>query len=330
MATIKDIAKKARVSIATVSRVLNYDPSLSVSDETKKRIFEAAEELSYKKRGTKKFSSTKIAIIHWYTEIEELNDLYYMSIRLGIEKRCKQHGISIEKYFLDDIDELKKPDIMGIIAIGKFSEKQVNLLDSITGNIVFVDSSPSDEKFDSIVIDFKAATKRVLDYIIAKGHTEIGYIGGRETFKDQTAEIADEREITFRSYMKELGLFKEDAFYIGAFKVESGHELMAKAIKDHGSRLPTAFFTGNDSIAIGAMRALHEAGIDVPGRVSVIGVNDISISKYIHPPLSTVKIYTELMGETAVDTLVERLDGRTVAKKVYIATKLVLRKSSNG
>ena len=82
MATIKDIAEKAGVSSATVSRVLNYDASLSVADETKKRIFEAAEELSYRKRSSKRYVDQKIAIIHWYTEKEELNDLYYLSIRL--------------------------------------------------------------------------------------------------------------------------------------------------------------------------------------------------------------------------------------------------------
>ena len=83
MATIKDIAERAGVSSATVSRVLNFDASLSVADETKKRIFEAAEELDYRKRTSKKYAHQKIAVIHWYTEKEELNDLYYLSIRLG-------------------------------------------------------------------------------------------------------------------------------------------------------------------------------------------------------------------------------------------------------
>ncbi|MBO1913948.1 LacI family DNA-binding transcriptional regulator, partial [Microvirga sp. 3-52] len=105
MATIKDIAEKAGVSSATVSRVLNYDASLSVADETKKKIFEAAEELSYRKRTSKRYINQKIAVIHWYTEKEELNDLYYLSIRLGIEERCKEIGMNPEVYFFNNIKD---------------------------------------------------------------------------------------------------------------------------------------------------------------------------------------------------------------------------------
>src|SRR6478672_3786140 len=113
MATIKDIAEKAGVSIATVSRVLNYDASLSVSDDTKKKIFEIAEALSYKKRPSKKSPSARIGILLWYTEKEELNDLYYMSIRLGIEQRCEQQGLKIVKLFHSQMEELMQENIQG-------------------------------------------------------------------------------------------------------------------------------------------------------------------------------------------------------------------------
>ena len=79
----------------------------------------------------------------------------------------------------------------------------------------------------------------------------------------------------------------------------------------------------NDSMAIGCLRALLEEGISVPQRVSIIGVNDISVTKYVFPPLSTVRVYTELMGETAVDLLIERITERQVAKKVSLSTQLV-------
>lgn len=327
MATIKDIAEKAGVSIATVSRVLNYDSTLSVSDETKKRIFEVAEDLSYKKRPTKRSSSAKIGIIHWYTEKEELNDLYYMSIRLGIEKRCEQNEIQVVNFY-NNISSMKQEELHGIIAVGKFSLKQVSELVALSENLVFVDCNPDEQKFDSILIDFEKATTMALDHFIENGHTAIGYIGGREVFKDQTAEIEDLREITFKTYMKNANLFDEKSMYIGAFSVEAGYSLMEQAIRDFGKNLPTAFFMGNDLLAIGALRALHEKGVSVPERVSVIGVNDISVSKYVFPPLSTVKVYTEVMGETAVDTLLERINGRQIAKKVFISTNLVIRDSS--
>jgi LacI family transcriptional regulator len=327
MATIKDIAKKAGVSIATVSRVLNYDSTLSVGDETKKKIFEIAEELSYKKRPSRKTAYARIGILLWYTEEEELNDLYYMSIRLGIEKRCEQQDIQVVNFY-NNIESMKHEDLQGIIAVGKFSLKQIGELTTITKNVVFVDSNPDENQYDSIVIDFEKATEKILNHFIQKGHTKIGYIGGREVFKDQTAEIEDYREKTFKSYMTEANLLDERSVYIGTFTVEDGYNLMKKAIHEFSEELPTAFFAGNDQLAIGALRALHEEKIAVPERVSVIGFNDISVSKYIFPPLTTIKVYTEIMGETAVDTLMERIMGRQVAKKIIISTNLVLRQSS--
>ncbi|MEH7116769.1 LacI family DNA-binding transcriptional regulator [Neobacillus vireti] len=329
MATIKDIAQLAGVSIATVSRVLNYDTTLSVSDETKKKIFEAAEELSYKKKPAKKQDSGRIAVLQWYTEREELEDLYYMSIRLGVENRCRHQGLQLVKYFQDNYEELREDDeLQGLIAIGKFSRKQVKDLRLVTKNLVFVDTSPDEEQFDSIVIDFEKATKKVLDHFIEKGHKQIGYIGGKEEFKDKTAAIEDAREETFKRYLTEKGIFDKSYLYNGKFSADDGHALMKLAIGEHGDNLPTAFFAGNDSIAVGALRALLEEGIAVPDRVNIIGVNDISISKYVFPTLSTVKVYTELMGETAVDTLLERIEGRKTAKKILIATKLIIRNSS--
>lgn len=328
MATIKDIANKAGVSIATVSRVLNYDLTLSVSDETKKKIFEIAEELSYEKRTMRKIATTKIALIHWYTEKEELGDLYYMSIRLGVEKRCKQHNLGIVKFFENNIEELSKENIQGIVAVGKFSEDEVNCFKGITKNIVFVDSSPDEDIFDSVVVNFEKITKQVIDYLLKKGHEKIGYIGGKETFKDKTSDIRDDREVTFKSYLNEKGLLKDDYVYIGDFTVSDGYKLMKKAIEEHGEQLPTAFFVGNDSMAIGCLRALGEAQVSVPDRVNIIGVNDISVSQYVFPPLSTVKVHTELMGETAVDLLIERFGGRNISKKVTVSTGLKIRQSS--
>ncbi|MFS0821673.1 LacI family DNA-binding transcriptional regulator [Bacillus sp. 1P02SD] len=326
MATIKDIAEKAGVSIATVSRVLNYDASLSVSDDTKKRIFEIAEALSYKKRSSKKSSSARIGILLWYTEKEELNDLYYMSIRLGIEQRCEQQGIQVVNFY-NSIESMKQEDLQGIIAVGKFSSTQVNELSKMAEHLVFVDSNPDEDVYDAVVIDFEKATRTVLEHFIQSGHTNIGYLGGREEYKDHSSEIEEIREKTFKTYLNEANLLDERNLYIGNFTVDDGYKLMKQAIEEKGDALPTAFFAANDLIAIGALRALNEEKIDVPNRVSLIGVNDISVSKYVFPPLSTVKVHTEVMGETAVDTILERIAGRQIAKKIFITTKLVMRKT---
>ncbi|MDP4083237.1 MAG: LacI family DNA-binding transcriptional regulator [Bacillota bacterium] len=327
MATIKDIAERAGVSIATVSRVLNYDPTLSVSDETKRKIFQAAEDLSYRKR-TERRPTYRIAVINWYTEEEELDDLYYMSIRLGVEERCSIQKLQFTKTSLHHLHAIQGEEIHGVIAIGKFSPKQAEDISKITDKIVFVDCSPNEDKADSVVSNFEKATVNVIDYFLNQGHQRIGFIGGKESYKDDASEITDLREITFQRYLMQKKIFNDSYVYIGTFSVNDGYRLMKQAINDHKENLPTAFFIGNDALAIGCLRALQEEKIPVPDRVSIIGVNDISVSKYVFPPLSTVKVFTELMGETAVDLLLERLTDRQIPKKVIISTQLEIRESS--
>lgn len=327
MATIKDIAEKAGVSSATVSRVLNYDATLSVSDETKMKVFAAAEALSYRKKTTRKYNDQKIAIVHWYTEQEELNDLYYLSIRLGIEERCKEIGLMPEVYYFNDMRAMKAAEIEGIIAVGKFSDEQVEELKAIHPIIIFVDYCPDEDRFDSIIINFEKATKKILDYFLHTGHEKIGFIGGREHVKGKEHSIEDLREKTYISYMMENHLYDERYAFISEFSVESGYQLMEKAITTLGDDLPTAFFVSSDVMAIGVIRALHEANIDIPERVSLIGINDMSISKHMYPSLSSIRVYTEEMGKTAVDQLIERMNGRRIAKKTFISTKLVIRES---
>ncbi len=327
MATIKDIALKVGVSASTVSRVLNYDQSLSVTVATKKKIFEVAEELSYQKGRGRKTQERKIAFLHWVTEKEELDDIYYMAIRFGIEKRAEAMNVKLLKYVEDDYANIDS-NIDGIIAVGRFNDQQVKQLKAITKKIVFVDSNPDEGSSDSVVVDFERITRLIVDHFINKGHTEIGFIGGYETFKDTISPIQDPREKYYRFYMMEKDLLDERFIYVGNFSVEEGYRLMKKAIEELGDDLPKAFYAANDPIAIGCLRALLEAGIAVPDRVSLIGINDITVSKYVYPSLTSVKIYTELMGETAVDLLLEKIDeNRKVSKKVYIANKLKLRQT---
>ncbi|ASS99130.1 LacI family transcriptional regulator [Geobacillus thermocatenulatus] len=333
MATLKEIAEKVGVSVATVSRVLNYDATLSVSDETRRRIFEVAQELNYKtlrERSQQARESFRFGLIHWYSERQEIDDPYYMAIRLGVEKECFDRGIELVKLFKQHgaypIERMEALD--GIIAVGKFGPKEVEVFATGAKQIVFVDCSPDEHRFDSVVIDLRQATVTVLDYLLRLGHTKIGYIGGRE-YVDEGTPICDEREAAFYEYLYVKGLYDSRYVWIGAFTAEDGYRLMKEAVS--GGDLPTAFFIASDSMAIGALRALHEAGIAVPEEAAIVGFNDIPTAAFLHPPLSTVKVYTEFMGETAVELLIERLTTkRAICKKVVVPTELVIRSSSEG
>lgn len=329
MATIKDIAAKVNLSIATVSRVLNEDPTLSVGKETRERILQAAKELNYDKHLKKKLiRPLRIAIIQWYTEAEELNDMYYYTIRAGVEKAIEQKQHEFIRLF-QHTDRKSWETIDGIIAIGKFSDDQMKKFHEWNPCICFVDNRHAFPLYDSVVVDFDQATTEVLDHFLRKGHRKIGILAGQETFTDGIEMPTDPRLKSFRSYLMAYNLYQENYCLTGSFTVASGYEMMKQAIYSLKDELPTAFFCANDSIAVGALKALHEENISVPDRVEIIGFNDASVAKYVHPPLSTVKVPTTLMGETAVSTLEEKItQNRLVAKQVTLATELIFRQSS--
>ena len=126
--------------------------------------------------------------------------------------------------------------------------------------------------------------------------------------------------------MKEKKLYNESFIKIGAFTSDCGYKYMNEILDS--SEYPSAFFLANDSIAIGAYKAVEEHKLSIPEDISIVGFNDISIAQYMSPPLTTVKIYTDFMGETTVSLLMERIrDGRKLSKKVILPTELVIRKS---
>lgn len=332
MATLKDIAELVGVSTATVSRVLNYDETLSVAETTKKKIFKAASELNYQKTSKRsQRSDKKIAIVQWYTETEELDDIFYYTIRLGVERQAEEEGYRVVRVF-HSVDLGNEKDLLGIIAIGKFSANQIEQLKKYHQNICFVDFDALSQNLDCVVIDFETAVRTVGNYFVEHGHEAIGFIGGEEVYSDGSPVPVDPRETFFKQYLKEQGLYQEQFFYKGNFNVQSGQEMMEAAITQHGEQLPTAFFAANDPIAIGAIRALKAANIAVPQRVSIIGFNDISTAQYVDPALSTVRIYTERMGEMAVHLLLRQisygLNGGIIAQKLTVSTELVIRDSS--
>jgi len=333
MATIKDIAQQAKVSIATVSRVLNYDPGISVADETRKRIFEIAQQLNYKtlrqRNGAGLKERYRVGLVNWYSDQEEMLDPYYMAIRLGIERECFHRNMDLVKLFMQvHSDEKDWPDesFDGIIAIGRFEKEDLDRFPQGLGQIVFVDSSPDDNRFDSVVIDIGKSVAEVIDYLIQLGHTEIGYIGGHNVVNNK--RVRDEREHVFIERMNDKGLFDAELVYTGEqLYSEDGYKLMKQAID--GNKLPTAFFIENDSMAVGALRALHEAKLRVPEDISIVGYNDIAISAFLQPPLTTVKVHMEYMGETAVELLADRMTSkRDIAKKIVLPTRLQERESS--
>ena len=327
MATIKDIAKLANISPTTVSRILNRDPSLSVSSETLNRVTAIAKDLNYKTRaesrsGSMKQTSVSIGAIQLSTtDQSDIQNDFFARIRRGIEIACSNRHFDLR---LCSGLSSQLLEVDGVIVIGDDTEFRNHMADRIN-NVVFVDHSPNPDRFDAVLIDYESGSHMVLNHLIDSGHETIGYIGGTGYPNDDGKPGLDPRHFTFESRMRDFNKANLQYVYIGPWTATGGYECMKRAIA-HGS-LPSAFFVGSDRMALGALMALEEAGYRVPEDVSVIGFDDIELAKYSRPPLTTVKTFPELMGDISVKLLLERIEGREVSVQVKLSTKFVSRKT---
>lgn len=333
VATIKDIAEKANVSTATVSRILNKDQTLSVTEETKKRVMKVASELDYKpvrKKQTKEIkrgNNYQIGIIFLN---DEAIDPYFQSIRLGVETICSQFSINLAVMMTVGNTPIASEGLVGLdglIVIGDIDIADLQTLYMENEHIIAVDQVPAVSNIDVVVADLKGATRNVLNHLFELGHTEITYIGGEGKVYSvsnlHTAAKVDIRRKTYEQVMKENGLICH--VLEGDWGPSGGYSLTKQLIDS--KQIPTAIVVASDPMALGVLRALHENDINVPQDISVFSFDDIEAAAFMNPRLSTVKVYGEEMGKTAVKLLYDRLNGRSVPMKVTIPTELVFRDS---
>lgn len=330
MATIKDIADQTGVSITTVSRVLNQDKNFNVSDQTRLNILQAAEELNYKvkqKRLKQDEQQYKIGLVYWYTTLDELNDPYYLSVRLSIENECKDKHVELEYFHLNDtnIESIKEKKLDGIIALGKYSQTVIQHLYSINDNLVLVDNWNKHYHIDVVVFDLDAATRDIIDFFFSNNIHNVGFICGVEKSCDGE-KIIDPRLVAYRHDMMLRKVFDSNKITLGKFTADSGYEIMKEIIQQN--QLCEAYIVASDSMAIGCLKALNEHHIKVPETVSIFSYDNTPFSEFTIPSLSTVETNTQLMGESAVTLMLERLlTGRSIAKKVILPTRLIIRDS---
>jgi LacI family transcriptional regulator len=172
------------------------------------------------------------------------------------------------------------------------------------------------------VIDFKEAVEAIAKRIIESNYQSIGYIGGFEEV-DHQVYLGERREIVFRDYLKKQGYYQKAFFHTGNFSLESGYQIMRSILTKN--TYANVYFCANDSIAMGALRAIHEANLTVPDDIAIIGFNDTAMSAYMSPPLTTMKVYTLTLGEEALESIIERINRRTLPIKKIVPTKFIER-----
>ncbi|WP_071130976.1 LacI family DNA-binding transcriptional regulator [Enterococcus timonensis] len=328
MATIKDIAENAGVSSATVSRVLNYDKDLSVTEETKQKIFEAAEALNYTKH-LKNIRNVQasLLLVQWYNTQEELEDLYYLAIRLGIEKKAQELGFSITRWTWDEA-ALPEKNFDGVLTLGKFDQAQLAKLSRLSENFLVVDFDGYQYGYNALMIDFQQGVEQALNCLAQTSAQTVGILAGEEKTAAGQTPLTDPRLDYFLSEVPSTRFQKSDVALSAPFTINGGFNAVKNYLTD-GGKMPGALFCASDALALGALKALQEAGIAVPDEVAVVGFNDVSVAKYVTPPLSTVKVHTEWLGEMAISVMQELLtENPPVARKIIVGTTFVKRKSA--
>jgi LacI family transcriptional regulator len=340
MSTIRDVAKLANVSTATVSRVLNNDTKYKITDETRERVWQAVTQLNYKitsspkrKVSTKDHSESKshikIGCVLSVTK-DKYNDPYFMSILSGVEERLLSAGYNIS--FIRTGVELNDSKILfntfsepitGLILMESLNSETYEYIRKQVPYIVGIDTERGD--IDNVGYDHYNVASMAVNHLIEKGHTQIGYIGG----SGLTNNLKDSRR--YRGYyatMHAAGMSVNpdwviDCMWDEAVCIEQINHLCKT------KNCPTAFFAGSDLMAMAALNGLYNNGIAVPTEVAVMGLSNIEVSKYSNPPLSTIDVPTKEIGMVAVDNLIDRMNGnQLLPKKVILPTRLVVRSST--
>ncbi len=328
MATIKQIAELLNISNATVSRVLNHDPKLSVSEQTRAAIFKTADEIGYKKKKVNP-KVDNIALLYWVEKGEELDNIYNESILNELIMQAKSRNMNFSIYEKSDGIAAVKKNSTAFIAIGWFDMEEVKHLQGITSKGVFINTRPDESLFDSVQENQESMVRQIVDYFVKKGHTRIGFIGGPDYDMTTRQPLVDVREWSFRQTMTYYRLLREEYVFIAdGFTVKEGRRIGAEAIDKLKDAMPTAFCVANDALAIGALQTFNEQQWEIPGRVSFFSINDIGIAQYVSPPLTTFHIDISIICSSALDLLLERvLRNRTTTKSVYINGTPIFRKS---
>lgn len=326
MATIREIAEILNISSTTVSRVLNYDETISVSPETRKAIFATAEQIGYKKKIIYP-KIENIVLLYWVDETEELESVYYKAIRKELLSKAKKTNICIDVIEKEQgISGIPK-DINGFVAMGWFGRKELDDLYKICKKGVFIDSSPNEKLFDAVRPNLDSFITQMVDFFMEKGHKTLGFIGGTDRNIDTGKPAMDIREWSFRQSASYYGVLEEAYIRItDGFTVKEGYRAAKELIK--AGALPSAVCVANDTLAVGVLQALNEAHIKIPDEVSVFSINDANVAQYVSPPLTTFHIDAPVLCESALELIRNRvLNPNTVTRTIFINGIPVYRKS---
>ena len=320
MATsIKDVAKEAGVSIATVSRVLN-DIDV-VNEDTKKKVLDAIKKLGYRPnivaRSLKTQRTKTIGIL-----VPDISSQFYPEVVRGAEDVANIYGYNIMLCNSDlDIEKekeylrvMKEKMVDGVIYMSSSLQEEIlELINELQVTTVLVESKDEKGIIPSVTIDNELATYESTKYLIGKQNKDIAFIG---VHKDGANAWSD-RFTGYEKAIKESGLkLNEDIIYFDDLRPRSGYEGI-KAMLEKGSKFDS-LVCASDEVAMGAINALRDSGINVPGDVDVVGFNDIYAASLFYPRLTTISQPMYDMGSVAMRMLIKLVNHQELEQTQFV------------
>lgn len=332
--TQKEIAKKAGVSQTLVSLALNGSYDVTLSEETREKVLEVARELGYvpqaAAKSLKKGRSSNIGLVLVQPHFQVFRDPYIPNIMTGLSSIVRSNGYRLIVEHINDLDDLtiirdmlKSGEVAGLILSNyQWAKKVATPLLEEKYPIVLLDNVGG-WHYDSVGIDHVMGVKSAVSHLIGLGHERIAYI----TYGPEDHLHVMNRLDTVRKIIEEAGLiFDPQLVRYGHYDPESGYANMQSLLTENP--MPTAVFGMNDMMAIGAMRAILDAGLKIPDDIAVIGYDDMRFSAYTNPALSTVNAPEIDLGHSAGEMLISLISGSPLPKsQISLETELVIRAS---
>ncbi|MGN1031382.1 MAG: LacI family DNA-binding transcriptional regulator [Butyricicoccaceae bacterium] len=332
MAGMRAVAKLAGVSLSTVSVVLGHGDKF-VSEENRKAVLEAAEQLGYHLPEKRRTSPKALAIT-----LPNTTSSFFVDVFNGFGEVTAQEGLLMLMYNsnydfereLAYIKSLKKQAITGLV-LGSVCPREreeeyfawLNREFTQKGvPVVVIETKQDWEGIYNICVDNYKSAYMAVKYLIDSGHTRIAHIVGSEKNK-----FTDDRLAGYRQALEDAGIaFDPELLAYGDYTPFSGYTAMRQLLMK-GVEF-SALFAGNDQMAIGAIKAAKAQGRDIPGEIAVVGFDNISVSSMIEPALTTVNVPCYQMGRLAASLIRDTLAGKKCERMHLLETNLIIRRSS--
>jgi len=327
--TIDEIAKLAGVSKTTVSRVLNNKPD--VKYETRAKIMELIEENNFHPNAFAKAISSQrsnsLGLIIPYEAEYIFSNPFYVEVLRGVTTQANIMGYYLNICYPHDqnyVDIYKQKRVDGFVLISPGS-KHLSIIDSLKQEgAPFVSTAriPSEEDLTFVDVDNYAGGIMATEHLISLGHKSIGFIG-KPTMTSSTDRFDGYKEALKNHHIE----YDDNLVRISENSSIEGGYLSALELLESQHK-PTAIFLTNDLLALGALKAIDEKGLNVPGDISIVGFDDIPMADYVNPPLTTIRQPSYEKGVEACKILVDYLKSNNPLKSKMLNLELVVRKST--